>query len=68
MVHRVPRHIGGNVSFLPRLERRSLHEQLDVAARHRVCMMIGAAGWGKSTAVGSWARERAVTWLRHGRY
>lgn len=28
-------------------------------------MVVGAAGWGKSTAVGSWARRRRTAWVRN---
>ena len=28
---------------MPHVQRRILHETLDVAARHRICLVIGAA-------------------------
>ncbi|MDQ3900686.1 MAG: hypothetical protein M3319_09675, partial [Actinomycetota bacterium] len=30
--------------------------------------MIGAAGWGKTTAVASWSRHRPTAWLRYENY
>ncbi|MCA1672728.1 MAG: AAA family ATPase [Actinobacteria bacterium] len=50
---------------LPHVHRPILHETLDIAARHRICLVIGAAGWGKSTAVRAWTRERSAAWVRH---
>ncbi|MGH3625639.1 MAG: hypothetical protein ACRDQ5_28330, partial [Sciscionella sp.] len=46
------------------IERAALDELFDTATRSRVCVVIAAAGWGKSTAVVSWARSRRVAWLR----
>ena len=28
-------------------------------------MVIGAAGWGKTTAVTAWCRSRPTVWLRY---
>jgi DNA-binding SARP family transcriptional activator len=39
---------------------------LDSAARRQVCVVIAAAGCGKSTAVGSWAGERPAAWVDPG--
>jgi ATP/maltotriose-dependent transcriptional regulator MalT/DNA-binding SARP family transcriptional activator len=47
------------------VERPSVEELLDRAARHRICVVIGAAGWGKTTAVAAWSRNRATAWLRY---
>jgi len=58
-------HVASPGDSMPHVQRRILHETLDVAARHRICLVIGAAGWGKSTMVESWARERRVAWVRH---
>ena len=54
--------------LVPQIERKILHELFDVAARRRVCLVLGAAGWGKSTTVESWARTRSVAWVRHERH
>jgi ATP/maltotriose-dependent transcriptional regulator MalT/DNA-binding SARP family transcriptional activator len=48
-----------------RVERPSVHELLDRAAIRRICLVIGAAGWGKSSAVAAWSRSRATVWLRY---
>jgi ATP/maltotriose-dependent transcriptional regulator MalT/DNA-binding SARP family transcriptional activator len=31
--------------------------------RRRICVVLGAAGWGKTTAVASWVRARRSVWL-----
>jgi ATP/maltotriose-dependent transcriptional regulator MalT/DNA-binding SARP family transcriptional activator len=36
---------------------------LDRAAKLRICVVIGAAGWGKTTAVAAWSRDRPTAWL-----
>lgn len=46
------------------IERPSVGELLDRAAKRRICVVIGAAGWGKTTAVAAWSRSRPTTWLR----
>ncbi|MDQ3762842.1 MAG: tetratricopeptide repeat protein [Actinomycetota bacterium] len=48
--------------------RPSVDELLDRAVRRRVCVVIGAAGWGKTTAVAAWSRGRATAWLRFEDY
>ncbi|HEX6402271.1 MAG TPA: tetratricopeptide repeat protein [Pseudonocardiaceae bacterium] len=48
-----------------RVERPSVEELLDRAAERRVCVVIGAAGWGKTTAVATWSRSRPTAWLRY---
>src|SRR5438105_9189004 len=47
------------------VERPSVDELLDRAAKRRICVVIGAAGWGKTTAVASWSRNRPTAWLRY---
>ncbi|MBV8995802.1 MAG: tetratricopeptide repeat protein [Pseudonocardiales bacterium] len=51
-----------------RLERASVEALLDRAAKGRICAVIGAAGWGKTTAVATWSRHRATAWLRYEDY
>ncbi len=48
-----------------RVERPSVDELLDRAVERRICLVIGAAGWGKSTAVEAWSRNRPTAWLRY---
>lgn len=48
-----------------RIERPSVDELLDRAVERRICVVIGAAGWGKSTAVAAWSRNRPTAWLRY---
>ncbi len=48
-----------------RVERPSVNELLDRAAQLRVCLVIGAAGWGKTAAVSAWSRNRPTVWLRY---
>jgi ATP/maltotriose-dependent transcriptional regulator MalT/DNA-binding SARP family transcriptional activator len=47
------------------VERRSVDQLLDRAAQRRICVVIGAAGWGKTTAVAAWCRGRPTVWLRY---
>ena len=47
------------------VERPSVGELLDRAAKRRICVVIGAAGWGKTTAVAAWSRNRPTAWLRY---
>ncbi|HEV7830481.1 MAG TPA: BTAD domain-containing putative transcriptional regulator [Pseudonocardiaceae bacterium] len=47
------------------VERASIDELLDRAAKQRICVVIGAAGWGKTTAVATWSRGRPTAWLRY---
>ena len=47
------------------VERPSVNELLDRAAQLRVCVVIGAAGWGKTAAVSAWSRHRPTVWLRY---
>ncbi len=48
-----------------RVERPSVSELLDRAVKRRICLVIGAAGWGKTTAVATWSRNRPTAWLRY---
>ncbi|MGH3771326.1 MAG: tetratricopeptide repeat protein [Pseudonocardiaceae bacterium] len=48
-----------------RVERPSVDELLDRVATRRICVVIGAAGWGKTTAVAAWSRDHPTTWLRY---
>lgn len=64
MAREEPAHGAEPNDSVPNVHRRILHETLDVAARRRICVVIGAAGSGKSTMVESWARERRVAWVR----
>lgn len=48
-----------------RVERPSVDELLDRAVKRRICVVIGAAGWGKTTAVAVWSRSRPTAWLRY---
>jgi DNA-binding SARP family transcriptional activator len=48
-----------------RVERPSVDGLLDYAAKHRICVVIGAAGWGKTTAVAMWSRDRPTAWLAY---
>ncbi|GAB2674538.1 hypothetical protein GCM10027271_39330 [Saccharopolyspora gloriosae] len=41
--------------------RPVLDDALDTAARNRVCLVIAAAGWGKTTAVKEWAATGVTT-------
>ncbi|MGH3786772.1 MAG: BTAD domain-containing putative transcriptional regulator [Pseudonocardiaceae bacterium] len=45
------------------IDRPSVGELLDRAAKRRICVVIGAAGWGKTTAVAAWSRSRPTAWL-----
>jgi ATP/maltotriose-dependent transcriptional regulator MalT/DNA-binding SARP family transcriptional activator len=51
-----------------RVERRSVEELLDHAVERRICVVIGAAGWGKTTAVATWSRHHRTAWLRYEDY
>ncbi len=57
----------GDVLRLAPVERpvglRAAHELLDLGRRRRVTVVIGAAGWGKTTAVASWAGRTTTAWL-----
>src|SRR6185437_5649256 len=46
-----------------RIERLAVHELLDHAAKRRICVVLGAAGWGKTTAVAASLRDRPTAWL-----
>jgi len=62
---------GNNRIDAPRLtavraphRRRVLEELLDIGARRRVCVVIGVAGWGKTSMVASWASGTTAAWVR----
>lgn len=46
------------------LVRPSVDELLSRAALRRICVVIGAAGWGKSTSVAIWSQNHSSVWLR----
>jgi LuxR family maltose regulon positive regulatory protein len=43
--------------------RPTLYDQLDVATKRRICLVIAAAGWGKTTALAAWAGTSRTAWL-----
>jgi DNA-binding SARP family transcriptional activator/tetratricopeptide (TPR) repeat protein len=51
-----------------RVERPTVEELLHRATERQVCVVIGAAGWGKTTAVASWSHHRPTAWLRYENY
>jgi ATP/maltotriose-dependent transcriptional regulator MalT len=50
------------------VERPSVDGLVDRAVKRRICVVIGAAGWGKTTAVATWSRGRSTAWLRYEDY
>ncbi len=48
-----------------RIKRPSVDELLDRASKRRITLVIGAAGWGKTTAVATWSGGRPTAWLRY---
>ena len=46
------------------LPRPLLDETFDTS-RRRVCVVLGTAGWGKTTAVTAWAARRRSVWLTY---
>lgn len=56
------------VPFEERVARPSVDELLNRGAKRRVCAVIAAAGWGKTTAVATWSRVRPTAWLRYEDY
>lgn len=48
---------------LPRIQRPTVDRRLDLATQRPICLVTGAAGWGKTTAVRMWARGRRVAWV-----
>ncbi|MDQ3153289.1 MAG: tetratricopeptide repeat protein, partial [Actinomycetota bacterium] len=46
------------------VDRPRLHLSLEAAVAHRVCVVTGAAGWGKTMAVASWSRSAPTVWMR----
>jgi len=57
--------IHGHHEGAERIERPSIDQLLDRAANRRICVLIGAAGWGKTTAVASWSHSHQTAWLRY---
>jgi ATP/maltotriose-dependent transcriptional regulator MalT len=51
-----------------RVERPWAERLLERAAERRICVVIGAAGWGKTTAVATLSRNRPTAWLRYEDY
>src|ERR671916_48338 len=47
-----------------RINRPSVDDLLDRATKRRITVVIGAAGWGKTTAVATWSCGRSTAWLR----
>lgn len=47
------------------VDRPSIDTLLDGTGSSRIRVVIGAAGWGKTTAVRSWSRDRPTAWLRY---
>ncbi len=47
------------------VERRSVDELLDRAVKRRICVVVGEAGWGKTTAVAAWSHGRLSAWVRY---
>lgn len=45
------------------VKRPSVDALLDLAAKSRICLVIGAPGWGKTTAVASWSAGRPTAWV-----
>ncbi len=57
----------GLPAFPARLvDRPELMEVLDGAVDHKVVMVVGGPGWGKTTTVAAWAARRQACWLKIG--
>lgn len=50
------------------VERLAIEGLLDRAAEYRICVVLGAAGWGKTTSVAMWSRGRSTAWLGYDDY
>jgi ATP/maltotriose-dependent transcriptional regulator MalT/DNA-binding SARP family transcriptional activator len=50
------------------VQRPLVEELLNRAAERRICVVIGAAGWGKTTTVATWSHNRRTAWLRYEDY
>lgn len=50
------------------VERLAIEGLLDRAAEYRICVVLGAAGWGKTTSVAMWSRGRSTGWLGYDDY
>lgn len=44
------------------LERPALNKLLDAATAGRICLVLGAAGWGKTTLLTAWTAQRRAVW------
>lgn len=47
------------------VKRPSVDALLDCSTKSRICVVIGAAGWGKTTAVASWSASRPTAWVAY---
>lgn len=54
---------GDPVATMPHIDRPRLRRILDDARRRQICVVVGAAGWGKSTAVTMSAQDRRTRWV-----
>lgn len=52
-----------SAAVLNRMARPSVCQLLDRAAERTICVVIGAAGSGKTTAVTAWSRNRLAVWV-----
>lgn len=48
---------------LLRIPRPEVDQLLDTATQRRICLVTACAGWGKTTAIQSWAADRPAAWL-----
>ncbi|HET9255183.1 MAG TPA: hypothetical protein VFO16_08270, partial [Pseudonocardiaceae bacterium] len=62
----IPAQAGSGRGRAEYLEHPPIDELLSRAAGGRICAVIGAAGWGKTTAVASWSQGRRTGWLGFG--
>jgi ATP/maltotriose-dependent transcriptional regulator MalT/DNA-binding SARP family transcriptional activator len=51
-----------------RVRRPLVDELLDRAVEGPICVVVGAAGWGKTTTVATWSYNRPTAWLRYEDY
>ncbi len=60
-----PKRPAGGIPQLPtfHLARPTLYNQLDAATQRRLCLVIAAAGWGKTTSLAAWADTSRTAWL-----
>lgn len=50
----------------PYVMRPRVAAVVEAATRRRVCVVVAAAGWGKTTMLAAWASGRNTVWLRAG--